>query len=140
MRFAPPQENRARCRSDALLLILFYALWGISGFTTYWHSGGSEIERAAGFLALLFPALWLTLSGRLIRCFAASGNRFLTVRLEGEAGTVSLEIRDGTGSLQSAWYGVRSLDTRVPLRGGRRCTVHLRAADFRGSFFLALER
>ena len=67
MRFAPPQENRARCRSDALLLILFYALWGISGFTTYWRSGGSEIERAAGFLALLFPALWLTLSGRLIR-------------------------------------------------------------------------
>ena len=80
------------------------------------------------------------LSGRLIRCFAASGNRFLTVRLEGEAGTVSLEIRDGTGSLQSAWYGVRSLDTRVPLRGVRRCTVHLRATDFRGSFFLALER
>ena len=39
----------------------------ISGFTTYWRSGGSEIERAAGFLALLFPALWLTLSGRLIR-------------------------------------------------------------------------
>ena len=80
------------------------------------------------------------LSGRLIRCFAASGSRFLTVQREGEAGTVSLEIRDGTGSLQSAWYGVRSLDTRVPLRGVRRCTVHLRAADFRGSFFLALER
>ena len=80
------------------------------------------------------------LSGRLIRCFAASGNRLLTVQLEGEAGSVSLEIRGGTGSLQSAWYGVRSLDTRVPLRGVRRCTVHLRAADFRGSFFLALER
>ena len=74
MRSTPLCQGRDRCRYDALLLVLFHILWAIWGFNIYWGSGGSKIERAAGFLALLLPALWLTLSGRLIRDLWRSGS------------------------------------------------------------------
>ena len=116
----------------ALLAALYFL--GILGVQLAWLSAGWNWG-----LPRWWRGRYTYLSGRLIRCFRAGRGDVLAIRLEGEGGTASLELRDRHGAVCYAWYGVRWLDTRVPVGDLGRFVVQIRAEAFRGVFSLTME-
>ena len=79
------------------------------------------------------------LTGRLIRWFRPGKSSALRISIAGEAGSLSLEILDRSGTARYAWYGVAALETQVDVREMGRFSVRLRGEKFRGCFVLSLE-
>lgn len=115
-----------------LMLILYY--FGIAT---------SNIGASIG-IAWGMPSWWRGkysyLSGIISRNFRTCGYTTMYIKIGTISGDISLEIHDCNGNILYVWGYISDLEVNIDIGKNEKISALIRASNFKGQFFLSLEK